>query len=133
MKTEVKVIQTVELEFGTVSLRNDDVLTFKPTGAKTIRLDELQLLLDTFLEVTGGNRKKLLSDNRDYQYLGYSERKYIGDNLHRFAIASAVIENNPFVRFIGHTINSFFTPKVPMQMFKSEEEALEWLLNSNDF
>ena len=124
--------RTIELPFGVASLRSDDVLTFKPIDSKTISVAELQQMLDAFCEITDGERKKYLSDNREYEFFGFAERKFIGNHLHEFALAAAIIENNPVIRFIGHTINSFFTPKVPMQMFKSEEEALEWL-KSGDF
>ncbi len=124
---EPGIVRTKELPFGIVTLREDDILTFKPSNARTINLEELQLLLDTFIEITEGKRRKFLSDNRGYEYLGYSERKFIGDNLHKFALASAIIENNAFVRFIGNTIKTFFAPKVPMEMFNTEEDAVEWL------
>ncbi len=118
----------VELDFGCLELRQDGVLYWKPqSGQTSVKLEELEQMLEAAFQLTNNQPRPFLSDNRQYESLGFAERQYVGDNIHRFASSVAILESSPVVRFISHTINQFFPPKVEIQMFKTEEEALEWL------
>lgn len=117
----------IELDYGIVTLREDGILTFKPHGNRTLTLDDLKDVLRVFMEITEGKQLPFYADNSELKDLGFAERKFIGNNLHLFATASAVKENSEVIRFIGHTINQLFPPKVPMRMFKTEREAVAWL------
>lgn len=120
--------KVIELDYGTVELRKDGILTFKPcTDHGSLTMADLEDVLRVFLEITDGKPVPFYCDNTQMRDLGFAERKFIGDNLHLFATASAVRENSPLIRFIGHTINQLFTPKVPMEMFNNENEAFAWL------
>ncbi|MBP9152904.1 MAG: STAS/SEC14 domain-containing protein [Flavobacteriales bacterium] len=120
--------RVIELDFGTVELNEDGILRFNiASGSDTITLNQLQPLLEALISMADGKPRPFYCDNSDMKSLGYPERKFIGSNLHLFASASAVKENSPVIRFIGHTINHFFLPKVPMQMFDSERKAIAWL------
>lgn len=122
----------VELDFGCLELRQDGVLYWKPkSGLTSIKLEELKQMLEAAFQLTNNQPRPFLSDNRQYESLGFAERQFVGDNLHRFASAVAILESSPIVRFISHTINQFFSPRVEMQMFKTEEEAILWLLNTS--
>lgn len=128
MSSNASVIRYSEMPFGTINLRKDGIMFFRPKeGRTTIKKRELEQMLVGLKKFTNGEPRLFYTHNENYKSLGFEERKYIGDNLHKFAKASAVIENSPVVRFIGHTIKDLFPPKVPMQMFKSEEEAVDWL------
>lgn len=128
MSKEASVVRYSELPFGTIHLRQDDIMYFRPAkGRTTINKRELQQMLVGLTKFSNGNPKLFYTHNENYKSLGFEERKFIGDNLHKFCKASAVIENSPVIRFIGHTINDLFPPKVPMKMFKSEQAAVNWL------
>lgn len=117
-----------ELEFGTIELSQDDILRFvaKP-HVETVTVSQLQQMLEVLIEVSEDKPRPFFSDNGNMTKLGHLEGKFIGANLHRFAIASAVKETSLIVRSIGYAINHVFPPKVPMQMFSNEEEAVAWL------
>ena len=118
----------IELDFGKVELGDDGILRFHASfNEDTITISELEELLKVLSEVTDGKQCPFYTDNSKMKSLGFEERQFIGKNLHRFASASAVKENSPVVRFIGHTINHLFPPKVPMKMFDTEDEAIDWL------
>ena len=122
------VREKVELAFGKIELLDGGILTFAAfSHLETVTLQQLQELLDALVEITQGNPMPFFADNSNMKSLGLKERKYIGDNLHLFATASAVKENSTSIRFIGNAINHLFPPKVPMRMFKSEKEAFAWL------
>jgi hypothetical protein len=118
----------VELDFGKVEIREDGIMTFCALPEmETIHLSQLETLLDTLVELSEGEPKLFYADNSKMKSLGHKERQYIGTNLHLFAKASAVKENSVVIRSIGYAINHLFPPKVPMQMFKTEEQAIDWL------
>ena len=120
--------KVIELDFGSVVLSENGILSFVAAPAlETITLAQLETLLGVLVEITEGKPRPFFSNNSQMKSLGHKERKYIGDNLHLFATASAVKETSTSVRFIGLAINHLFRPKVPMQMFKTEQSAFEWL------
>lgn len=122
------VKKEMALDFGKVALLENGILSFvAAANLDTITLSQLEELLAVFVEITDGKPMPFYSDNTQMKSLGHQERKYIGDNLHLFATASAVKENSISVRFIGNAIKHVFPPKVPMQMFKTKEEAFDWL------
>lgn len=122
------VKKDIALAFGRVTLEDEGILRFiAEPSLQTISLSQLKELLHVFIEITEGKPRPFFSDNTNMKTLGHQKRKYIGDNLHLFAVASAAKENSTTVRFIGNAINHLFTPKVPMRMFKSEDAAIEWL------
>ena len=122
------VKKEMALDFGKVVLLENGILSFvAAANLDTITLSQLEELLAVFVEVTDGKPMPFYSDNTQMKSLGHQERKYIGDNLYLFASASAVKESSTSVRFKGNAINHLFTPKVPMRMFKTKEEAFDWL------
>jgi hypothetical protein len=122
------VKKQTKLTFGKAELLKEGILSFTAEpNLQTISLSRLKELLDVFTEITECKPRFFFSDNSNMKSLGLKERKYIGDNLHLFAAASAVKENSTTIRFIGNAINHLFTPKVPMRMFKPKHEAIEWL------
>ncbi|MGB0916808.1 MAG: hypothetical protein ACPGU4_04400 [Flavobacteriales bacterium] len=119
-----------ELDFGIIELSEDGILRFKACPSlSTISLSQLKEMLEVLVEVSDGKPRPFFSDNSNMKSLGHVERKFIGNNLHRFALASAVKETSLMVRSIGFAINHLFPPKVPMQMFNSEEDAIAWLMS----
>lgn len=122
------IIESVDIGFGVVALRSDSILTFEPLETiNSVSIDELESLLKVLEDLSGGSPKAFYADNTHITSLGYTERKFIGDNLHRFALASGVKQNSPLTRMIGHTIMAMFPPQVPMRMFSTKDQAIEWL------
>lgn len=130
---EVTIIKRIGLDFGTIELRSDDIMTFNPApGITTVNIEQLKIMLATLIELCGGKPKPFLSNNKNVKSFGYEERAYVGKNIHLFATASAVIESSPVIRFIAYTIVSMFKPKIPVKLFKTKEDAITWLLTFND-
>jgi len=128
----IEIIKSVQLDFGTIELRSDDILTFEPAKEiTTVNKDQLVIMLKNLIDTSNGAPKPFLSDNRNIKSFGFEEREYVAKTIHLFASASAVVENSFVVRFITHTIVAMFKPKIPMKMFKTKEEAIEWLKTFN--
>lgn len=124
----MEILKSVNLGFGKVEMRSDGILTFVPVASiNTVNLEDLKRMLSALKELSNGKPRPFYTDNTHLTSLGFSERQFIGKNLHLFATASAVKENSAATRFIGHTIQSMFPPKVPMRMFPTKHEAIQWL------
>lgn len=81
----------MKLDFGIVELKEDGILRFIPNSdISTVTLSQLQKLLDVFVKITDGKPLPFYTDNTHMSSLGLHERKFIGENLHRFAMGSAV-------------------------------------------
>lgn len=125
---EITISKSKKHSFGTLSLRSDGILTFEPTdGISTLSLDDLKTMLATFKEFSCNTPLPFFSNNRNMRSLGAEEKEFVGKNIHLFASKSAITENSPIVRFIMYMIIYFYTPPIPMKMFKTEEEAIKWL------
>lgn len=128
----IEIIKSVQLDFGTIELRSDDILTFEPAkGITTLNKDQLVIMLKNLIEISNGVPKPFITDNRNIKSFGFEERDYVAKNIHLFATASAILEDSFLIRFITHTIVTMFKPQIPMKMFKTKESALEWLRNYN--
>ena len=128
----IEIIKSVQLDFGTIELRSDNILTFEPVkGITTVNKDQLVIMLGNLIEISNGAPKPFLSDNRNIKSFGFEEREYVAKTIHLFASATAIIENSFVIRFITHTIVTMFKPQIPMKMFKTKGEAFIWLRTFN--
>lgn len=124
----IEIIKSVQLDFGTIELRSDDILTFGPAkGITTVNKDQLVIMLENLIEISNGVPKPFITDNRNIKSFGFEERDYVAKNIHLFATASAILEDSFVIRFITHTIITMFKPQIPMKMFKTKEDAIKWL------
>ncbi|MCH2231367.1 MAG: hypothetical protein MK105_13580 [Crocinitomicaceae bacterium] len=55
------------------------------------------------------------------------EQKYIDTHFEKFATEMAMITRSAPVRLIVNSYTKIFKPKVPIKLFKTEEEAVKWL------
>ncbi len=116
------------MDFGTVELRSDDILTFTPAkGIITLNKLQLEVMLENLIKLSNGKPKPFISDNRTVKSFGYEERDYVAKNIHLFATASAIIEDSIVIRFVTHTIITMFKPQIPLKMFKTKADAIVWL------
>lgn len=126
--TQSGIIKSKQLDFGTIALRDDNILMFEPNeNVTTVNLKELKLMLKELISLCDNEPKPFFSNNRQLESLGSEEREFIGSTVHKFATKTAIIENSAIVRFITHMIIHLNKPQVPMKMFKNEGDAINWL------
>lgn len=124
----IKIIESIKLDFGTIELRSDDILTFEPAkGITTLNKQQLEVMLTNLIKMSNGKPRPFITDNRNVKSFGYEERDYVAKNIHQFASASAIIEDSVVTRFITHTIVTMFKPQIPLKIFKTKQDAVEWL------
>jgi len=115
-------------EAGVITLRDDGILTFHPHDyITTCNMENLTEMYDIFMRLTKGVPHLYFSDNTNLKSFGSEERNYVSRNFHHFAIACGIKEASAIVRFITHTMIHINRPQIPLKMFKTEEESIEWL------
>lgn len=128
MSNETTIIKEVSCKAGMITLRSDHILMFHPhDGITTCHISDLKEMYEIFMDLTNGIPHLYLSDNTNVKTFGAEERIYVSANFHHFASACAIKENSAIVRFITHTIIHFNKPQIPMKMFKTEQEGVNWL------
>lgn len=128
MSEEITIIRTEKCSVGTITLRSDKILMFKPfDGINTCNVKELEEMYTIFMDITKGIPHPFYSDNSNIKSFGSEERAYVCANFHHFAIASAIKENSAIVRFITSYMVYLNKPKIPLKLFKTENDAVVWL------
>jgi len=125
---EVEVLKQVKWSVGDILLRSDKIIMFKPfEHVTTCTLVDLKEMYFIFMDLTKGVPHLFYSDNSNIKSFGAEDRAYISETFHHFAIASAIKENSAVVRFITHSIIYLNKPKIALKMFKTENDAMNWL------
>jgi len=127
MINKVNILKSKQLDFGLVELRADNILSFLPNkNVKTYSIKQLEEMLNTFSIITEGQPYLYYSDNTNLSPNFSSEAKtFMSEHFHKFAKAFAMTENSPLTRFI--TFIYLNKPQIPIKMFKTEENAINWL------
>jgi hypothetical protein len=132
MSDQFHIIKEEECSLGTISLRSDNILTFRPYKHVTEwSVKGLKEMYPIFMNMTEGIPHLYYSDNTNLKNLGSDERVYITSCFHHFASACAIKENSAFVRFMTSYIQYINKPKIPIKMFKKETDAINWLKSLN--
>ena len=128
MKDKINIIKEEKCSVGTITLRNDKIIMFKPFDSiTTCNVDELKEMYDILMDITQGVPHLFYSDNSSIKSFGSEERAYVSSTFHHFAIASAIKENSAIVRFLTSYMIYLNKPKIPLKLFKNEKEAINWL------
>ena len=128
------IIKSTKLEFGTVELRSDAVLTFIPNENFTAySVPVLEKMLVTFKEITNGVPHLYFCDNTqiDNPKITSEGKIFMTDHFHEFATHFAMTEDSAITRFVAPTFIYLYKPKVPIKMFKKKKDAINWLKSIN--
>ena len=126
------ILEQVNCNAGVISLRDDKILTFHPyKNVITCSLNDLKEMYAIFMKLTKGIPHLYFSDNTNVKSFGAEERTFVSSNFHHFALACAIKESSAIVRYITHTMIYLNKPQIPLKMFKTEEEAINWLKSLN--
>ena len=131
MEEKIKILKITEIPFGRVELRADNILVFRPDVGrfKQYDLPVLEVLLDTFKEITNGTPRPYMCDNRYITgIVNRGEQTFINEHFGAFATKAAMITTSPVIKIIVNSYNAIFKPKVEVKLFGSEKKAVDWLL-----
>ena len=134
-KSNVTVLKEKVSPHGIIQLRSDDILVFRP-DIGTFKEYNLQILKDLrtdFLEITDGIPKPYMCDNRFITgVITKEEKEYINAYSGDFATQMALITHSPVMKAILNAYNAVFKQKMKIKLFRTEEDAVEWLLEGKD-
>jgi hypothetical protein len=127
-KTHPHIVKHEKCEIGNIILRDDKILMFKPfDGKTTVTVDQAKEMYDVFMDITKGIPHLYYSDNTNMKGIESDARVYVNSKIHHFASALSIKENSAVIRFITHSMVYLNKPKIPIKMFKTEDNAIEWL------
>lgn len=129
----VEILKSIEMPYGMVELRSDNVLTFRPDIGrfKQYSIQILEEIREVSIEITDGVPRPYLCDNRYITAIvNKDEQDYINKHFCEFATRAAMITESPVTKVIVNTYNKIFKPEVVIELFNSEDKAIRWLLNS---
>lgn len=127
---EHHIIHEEKCEIGDIILRNDKILMFKPfEDVNSCSIDHLKEMHSIFMDLTKGVPHLYFSDNSRNKNLdvGSAEKTFIKNTIHEFAKACAVSENSALVRYMSHSFLYLYKPKIPIKLFKTEKDSINWL------
>lgn len=124
----IDIIKTIELESATMQLRNDGIVVFLPS-ASFLKFDteQIEQVYQTVMSLTDNTPSPLFLDIKNHFTLSSEEKNLISTKLSSCLTACAIKEDNVLIRFVVHTFNYMYKPTVPIKMFKTKEDAINWL------
>jgi len=133
MSEKVEILKFIELPYGMVELRSDNILTFRPDISRfnKYNIQILKELLEIFIEITDGVPRPYLCDNRYITgIVNKEEQTFMNEHFSEFATQAAMITKSPVVNVIVNSFNTVFKPKIMLKLFDSEDKAVDWLLSN---
>ena len=133
MEADFKILKTEKTTHGVVELRSDNILVFRPdiTSFKNYNVRVLEDLHEVFVRITESIPRPYLCDNRYVTgIVNKDEQAYMNKFFGDFATRAALVTHSSVVRILVNGYNSIFKPKVEVRLFKSETDAVRWLLDS---
>jgi len=127
------VVKEIKSPHGLIQLRSDNILVFRPdiTTFKEYDIEILKELRVDLVEISEGIPRPYMSDNRHITgIIGREEKEYINEGAHEFATHIAILTHSSVMKALLNSYNAVFKPKVKIKLFKTEKEAVKWLLHS---
>jgi hypothetical protein len=119
-------VASVKLGCSTIYKRADGIVVFVPVKSH-FTLDEIKAQLQGFLEIQNGERSPLLVLPGKLQKLEDDQKKFMNENISRFATRMCVLTTSPLPTFIFNIIFYLTPPPIPSKILKTETEAIVWL------
>jgi hypothetical protein len=93
-----------------------------------VTLEDAQETMVAYKRLNKGKRLPLLIDTRTMRSLSREARHfYAGDEAAACASAAAIIVGTPVSKVLGNFYIGLSNPRLPSQLFSSEDQALAWL------
>ena len=133
MNEVLEIVKVKKIAHGVVELRSDNILVFRPDVGtfKDYNLQVLAELHEVFVEVTEGIPRLYLCDNRYVTgIVDKEEQIFINKHFGDFATRAAMITHSSLLKMLVNSYTTIFKPKVEIKLFKTEQDAVKWLLKT---
>jgi hypothetical protein len=126
MMNEEEYVSSVKLDCSTIYKRADGLIVFVPKKPH-FTLDEIKAQFKGFMEIQKGERSPLLVIPGRLQKLEDDQKKFMNENISKFASRMCVLTDSPLPTFIFNIIFYLTPPPIPSKIVKTESEAIAWL------
>lgn len=125
---KTNILKTVEFDFATFHLMDNGILYFLPFAQTTgLNINQIEETYQAVLLLTENKPIPLYVDMKTHIRLTSEEKSLVASKLFPCLTACAIKEDNIILRFVVHAFNHLYKPAVPIKMFKTDVEAIEWL------
>lgn len=124
------MVQAQKISTGKSDIWIDEegILRLYPVEGEEIDLEEAKRCFQIYRQLgCCENKRPQLIITKGSSALTAEARNYAAKHGQDCFTASAVVSNSLAIRFLVNFFNSFYKSPIPFRMFKTEEEALEWL------
>lgn len=120
--------QKIHTGKSVIHIDEEGILRLTAVPGVEIDLEEVTRCFDIYEQLGCRENKTLqLIDTRGDGSMTPEARNYAAQHVDKFFIASAVVSDSLAVRMLVNFFNGFYRQRVPLRMFKTEEDALQWL------
>lgn len=120
-------IDVLEFEFASLTFLDCECVLFSHKDKK-VELDDIKSCFLAIRNYYGHKTPKCIIDVRGkYGALDNPSKTFLAYNLHKQFNSCAILENSATMRFLVKNFIAMYRPKLPVEVFKQEEEAYSWL------
>ena len=126
--------RTVNYRSTTVVLGDDGIFYCRAVANDSYNEQDLAALRDIMVELSRGNRFRILMEMKEFEILLTKEaRNFMANDPEsaRLVMAEAVVLQSTTLRILFNLIMMVNQPKFPFKAFNTEEKAVQWLLSHN--
>jgi hypothetical protein len=120
--------EIIETRNASLWLGDDGIARSRQKPNVYSSIEDAREFVSAFNGLAGGRGRPLLADIRGVTSITKKARHFLaGDGQVKMITASALLVKSPVSRIIGNFFIGLNRPKIPVRLFDSEEEAVEWL------
>ena len=128
---KAKILPSVNLEYATVSMREDGIVNTNILISKPVTLVQAKELLEAYIDVTGGVKSPHLFTVTKLAMIENDVMEFISNEGNKKGIADAFVIHSLPQKILGNFYLKFIKPSIPSKFFSSEEKAIAWLKSIN--
>jgi hypothetical protein len=118
-------IEEIRTRVAKFWLREDGIVQFVVDPGCEYTLADAREGFETIIKVSKGKLRPLLADGRNLKSLDSGARQESA--AFEEAMSGALLIDSPVSRIIGNVFINFSKPMIPVRLFTSEAEAIQWL------
>jgi fructose-1-phosphate kinase PfkB-like protein len=123
----VEIINTITLNFATISLRADGIVNTYVDLQEAVTLEQAKELTDAYVKITQGKRTPHLFTANKFAIIEKDVMEFMRDIANKYGKADAFVISELPQKIVSNFYLKFVKPQVPTKFFSSEEKAVEWL------
>lgn len=122
-----EVINTIDLEFATMTLRSDGIVHTHVNLREAVSLEQAKELTTAYIDITKGEKIPHLFTANKFVIIERDVMKYMKEVANQYGKADAFVISALPQKITGNFYLKFFKPHVPTKLFTDKEKAIKWL------